>query len=69
LRKIILWKTFTLAMVVPMGLCFAAPTVQAADKPNVDELKRLTSVAIDIDRNAAIHNCAFALSLDDQAKR
>ena len=52
-----------------MGLCFAAPTVQAADKPNIDELKRLTSVAIDIDRNAAIHNSAFALSLDDQAKR
>ena len=36
---------------------------------HIIELKRLTSVAIDIDRDAAIHNCEVALSLNGQAKR
>jgi hypothetical protein len=36
---------------------------------HITELKRLTSVANDIDRDAAVHNCEFALSLHRQAQK
>ena len=35
MKKVILWKTFTMAVVALLGLCFAAATVQAAEKPNI----------------------------------
>ena len=35
MRKVISWKTFTMAMVALLGLGLAAPAVQAAEKPNI----------------------------------
>jgi hypothetical protein len=35
MKKMILWKMFTVAVVAVLGLCLAAPAAFAADKPNI----------------------------------
>jgi arylsulfatase len=35
MKKMILWKMFTVAVVAMLGLCLASPAAFAADKPNI----------------------------------